>query len=669
MSKSQATVTVRKLCLSYDKGKTFTLNNACMTVPMGGIYGLLGASGCGKTTLLRCCVGLQRPDAGEIRVFGRPLNDGLVPGAGVGYMPQELALYERFTIAENLMFFGQLLGMSAEKLQNRMGFLCTLFELTPANRFIGNLSGGQQKRVSLAVALIHQPPFLILDEPTVGLDPVLRETIWSYFVNVEREERTTILVTTHFIEEIEQASVVGIMKSGKVWCELSPSEMKSKWGKSSLSAVYLNVCKSIGTKTPGTVSARETPADDVPPAPIPANLQASMKWNNGFLGMTVRTKALVVKNIIKIFRRFITGVFQIIVPACVGVVFCLFIGGKPFGLDVAVVDEDHGGNLSSQYIQRLDTSTVKLVWYDSLSQAYHAVLNQEAWAIVYFRNGFESAVTQKFNEFLNVPPETHEKSMIDIYMDSTDFEIRGTLLKVFMDAYKGFVVHAVSNHFRFNISVDGIRVEDPFYNGFELTFREFMGPGVIISLIFAMSISLTAILLVSENHEGLRSRCFVAGVTAGEVVTSHAIVQMVLAYMQTMLMLLTFVYIFDLPVRGSLLMAFLLPLTMAFCGMSFGFMASAMSSDETTALLTSLAVLYPSLLVGGVIWPLESIPKVMQVISEIVPQTLAVRGLRGAMIRDYGAGNKSVLLGLGSNLAWAMGFFAVAIIILARSKV
>ncbi|XP_064481240.1 ABC transporter G family member 23-like isoform X2 [Ornithodoros turicata] len=610
MSKRQAAVTVRNLRLSYDGGKTYQLDDICMTVPMAGIYGLLGASGCGKTSLLRCVVGLQRPNKGVVRIFGKKLNTGLVPGPGVGFMPQETALYDSFTISENLVFFGQLQGMPAKLIEIRMAFLCTLFELTPASRFVGKLSGGQQKRVSLAVALIHEPPFLIVDEPTVGLDPVLRERIWRYFVNVQRTEHTTILVTTHFIEEIERASVVGVMKDGKLWCERSPHELKHIYKKSSLSEAYLSICMALAEPSEESIMPREAPRDDVASAPFPTRLSASVEHNQRFAGKATRIRALVVKNLTKMFRRFITGLFQIVVPACVGVIFCLFIGGSPYDLVVGVVNEDQHSLLSLQFVQQLDTKTVTLVQYVNLADAFSAVRDQQIWAVIHFKDGFQRAMLRKYLALFthNITREdVEETGVIEVYMDSTDFQIRGTLLSTMLQAYKSILNQLTLTEF--NFTFQAIRFTDPFYHGFDLTFREFMGPGVIIALIFAMSLSLTAIVLVHEVREGLQGRCQVSG-----------------------------------------------------------FLASALSSDETTALLTSLTALYLALLVGGIIWPLQSIPKIMQTLSELVPQTLPVRAMRGVMIRDYGAGDRHVLRGLASSLIWGVIFFALSIFIFARKK-
>ena len=195
-------------------------------------YGLLGASGCGKTTLLSCIVGRRGLDSGEVNVFGGEpgTKESGIPGPRVGYMPQELALYGEFTIKETLEYFGRIYNLSSSFVKSQTELLFELLDMPPGHRFVKTLSGGQQRRLSFAVALFHEPELLILDEPTVGVDPLLRQRldffkksncdfgkllnyifrhrIWSHLVRLSSEHGTTVIVTTHYIEEARQAHTV-----------------------------------------------------------------------------------------------------------------------------------------------------------------------------------------------------------------------------------------------------------------------------------------------------------------------------------------------------------------------------------------------------------------------------------------------------------------------------
>lgn len=245
---SEVAVLTRHLYKSYGKSKTKqeVLKDLDMTVTRGTIYGLLGPSGCGKTTLLRCIVGRLQVDSGNIIVLGnRPGARGHeVPGSLVGYMPQEIALFNKMTIEETLSYFGRIHRMSSSKRKSRMEFLLQFLTLPEADRLVENLSGGQKRRVSLAVALLQEPELLILDEPTVGVDPILRERIWEHLLRITRQlnSRTAIIITTHYIEEARQADKVGLMRNGRLLAEDTPNNLMNLYKEDSLETIFLKLC-------------------------------------------------------------------------------------------------------------------------------------------------------------------------------------------------------------------------------------------------------------------------------------------------------------------------------------------------------------------------------------------------------------------------------------------
>lgn len=233
--------------MSYGSGKrqVQVLRGINMKVPEGAIYALLGPSGCGKTTLCNCITGRNRPTSGKVKVFNKiPGTSGSnIPGPIIGYMPQEISLFPDFTIEETLLFFSSLYRLEKRRAKDRVDFLVDFLELPDKKRMVANLSGGQQRRVSLAAALIHSPPLLILDEPTVGVDPVLRQVIWDYLVLLSTKERLSIIITTHYIEEARAANVCGLMRQGKILVEESPDFLMEKYKCPTLEAVFLQLSR------------------------------------------------------------------------------------------------------------------------------------------------------------------------------------------------------------------------------------------------------------------------------------------------------------------------------------------------------------------------------------------------------------------------------------------
>jgi ABC-2 type transport system ATP-binding protein len=213
--------------------KTFgvlrAVDGLSMAIAPGEIYGLVGPSGSGKTTLIRMLWGLTAPTDGEARLLGHVMpRERRSVEDRFGYMPQERAVYRDLSIGENLLFFGRIYGMERRRIATRTDELLTMMNLADRSRQRADrLSGGEKQRLSLACTLIHEADALLLDEPTIGLDPALRAEFWHYFHHLSAEGRT-LLVSTHYLHEADRCGRVGLMQRGRLIAEGAPVELKAR---------------------------------------------------------------------------------------------------------------------------------------------------------------------------------------------------------------------------------------------------------------------------------------------------------------------------------------------------------------------------------------------------------------------------------------------------------
>lgn len=224
--------------VSKSFGKKEVLREIDLSVAPGEIYGLIGPSGSGKTTLVKLIVGMDRPTVGDIKVL-----DTKVPNLQIlqkiGYMAQADALYADLTGVENLAFFASLFKLNKADQKKRISYAADLVNLTAdLGKKVQAYSGGMKRRLSLAIALIQDPQVLVLDEPTVGIDPELRLSIWKELYRLKNDGKT-ILVTTHVMDEAEKCDRLGMIRDGKLITSGSPQELKEQYGINSLEEVFL----------------------------------------------------------------------------------------------------------------------------------------------------------------------------------------------------------------------------------------------------------------------------------------------------------------------------------------------------------------------------------------------------------------------------------------------
>lgn len=228
-------------------GTLRALDGVNLQVPRGMVYGLLGPNGSGKTTLIRCLVGLIRPEMGTLRVLGRTLPDLAVLGR-IGYMTQAAALYPELSVLENIRFFASVYGRSED-----LNLALRTVELEDRKRsIVSELSGGMRTRLSLACAIVHHPQLLLLDEPTVGVDPQLRAQLWERFSEMAAAG-TTIIVSSHVMDEAERCQRLGLIRAGRLLAEGSADDLRRRAGVARLEDAFLQLSEGEGQLSEGRV--------------------------------------------------------------------------------------------------------------------------------------------------------------------------------------------------------------------------------------------------------------------------------------------------------------------------------------------------------------------------------------------------------------------------------
>ncbi|XP_032678963.1 ABC transporter G family member 23-like isoform X2 [Odontomachus brunneus] len=691
----QEAVVVRNATKRYGSEKV-VLDGLNMTVSRGSIYGLLGASGCGKTTLLSCIVGVQRLNSGDVWVLGgNPGSEGSgIPGPRVGYMPQEISLVGEFTRSDAFYYFGRINGLDNDEIETRQKFLSELLQLPPENQLVKNMSGGQQRRVSFAVALIHRPELLILDEPTVGLDPILRENIWAHLIKITQNENTTVVITTHYIEETKDANKIGLMRCGQLLAESPPYQLLEQFQCNSLEEVFLILSRTqednnMAISSGSTAQKNKAESSENEPLCQERNRRAKDKVSKFKANPKRRVprlrrfRALIVKNGIQFLRHYSGIAFAILFPILQVSTFFIGVGGDPKGLTIGIVNDEAGncdgnfaniwydeqeytchiGNVSCKFLQQINDATAMKKYYDDISEANDAVRNGKLAGVMYFSRNFSEALQNRLGNFIDVDEADIVAGQIQVFLDMGDREIglflQKKLFDYFFEVYEDVAKDCgISPKFA-NLP---IRFEKPLYGELDIDYRRYMAPGYIITLLFFLATTISTSLMVTERLEGVWDRSLVQGVTTTEILLSHMLVQNVIVIINTAMTLCLCFPIWGLKCAGSMFAVIWFGLLSSICGLMYGFFISVISKNHSTAHYASAGSLFPLIVLCGTLWPVEGMPKALRWISYAMPMTLPTISLRGVMDKGQSIYELDVYSGLLVIGGWSLLFFMICLV-------
>nr|APD26548.1 ATP-binding cassette transporter subfamily H member -like2 protein [Brachionus koreanus] len=649
----------------FNKSKTAVLNQVNINIEKNKIYALLGPSGCGKTTLLKCLLGLLDYEHGKVLVNQDNLSKkkkNKVNLSELGYMPQETCLYSELSVGELFYYFGKLYSMSFKEIKKREKFLISLLNLPNSKHLIANMSGGQARRTSLAVSLLNNPKILVLDEPTVGLDPMLRRKIWNFLEDLAHRDKTTILITTHYIEEARGADCLGFMRSGKIIEENSPEFLIKKFNTQILEDVFYHICENqakdltnsedlINVKQTNYLSTKKTMPIDLSDGD--QDYKSSVEKKKLILSFD-RTVANIYKDSLKCIRN-----------------------KKPVkNLPVGFVNYDNSSfNLSGQIVDEMDSQILNKKFYKNFDSGYQELKLGKIWTLFVIDQNFGQQVLEfylKKKDFKDL------NNILHVYMDNTNQQISLAIKNVLFDSVKKVADRLIwtkrsrSNSKMNNSNVDNFyffKFEQPVYGEREAVFTNFMAPGIALSVIFFISVASTASNFEFEKRVGLTERAHISGVRTIELLLSQLIVYSILMAIQVFIILGLLFGFFKLPLKGSFFLLIGLLLSQGFCGLSYGLSLASVFYGEETVIQVTLASFYPILLMSGIIWPIEAQPTwLSNYISKLLPLTYATDSFRAILEKDWNIGNEKVFKGFLVTYAWTVLFLIVFLVMFSHKS-
>lgn len=595
-------------------GDFTAVNNVSFRIPRGEIFGFLGSNGCGKTTTMKVLTGLLPASEGTARLFGREVDPKDIDvRRRVGYMSQAFSLYTELTVRQNLELHARLFGLAPEVTAERIEDLSRRFDLVSLMDVLPDaMPLGIRQRLSLAVALIHSPDILILDEPTSGVDPVARDAFWRILADLSRKDNVTIFVSTHFMNEAELCDRISLMHAGKVLISDTPSAITESRKAATLEEAFVAYLEdAIGEKGKAAPPAN---------APAPAlDAPAPAAKADGWLPNPRRMLAYTRREALELRRDPIRATLAIL-----GTVILMFVIGYGINLDVqnltfAVLDRDDT-TISRDYAQQIAGSRYfieqpPITDYNDLDRRMR---DGEISLAIEIPPNFGRDVTR------GRPVEV--AAWIDGAMPTRAETIRGYV----QGMHANWLTQKARELYGSAATVGAFNLEIRYRYNPDVQSLVAMVPAVIPLLLMMIPAMLAVLSVVREKELGSIINFYVTPVTKLEFLLGKQLPYIALAFLNFLMLTAFAVFIFRVPFTGSFLAYSAAALLYVTITTSMGLVISTFINSQIAAIFgTALLTLIPAVQYSGMIDPVSSLQGAGALIGKIYPTTYFVTISRG----------------------------------------
>ena len=603
------------------------VDHVSFRIAKGEIFGFLGSNGCGKTTTMKMLTGLLPASAGEAWLFGRPVDPhDLATRKRVGYMSQSFSLYSELTVRQNLDLHARLFRMAEERIAPRVAEMAQRFGLSEVMESLPDaLPLGQRQRLSLAVAMIHGPDMLILDEPTSGVDPIARDNFWQIMIDLARQDKVTIFISTHFMNEAERCDRISLMHAGRVLVSDAPAALLATRGAKTLEEAFIGYLEEAADLAEDTKPIAEA----VLVAPQPEWTQRSTEESQAGYFSVRRLTSYTRRESLELLRDPIR-----LTLAILGSVILMLVMGYGITLDVenlsfAMLDRDQTA-ISHDYTLNLAGSRYfserpPLQDYADLDRRMKS--GEISLAI---------EIPPGFGRDLQRGRPVAIGAWIDGAMPQRGETVRGyvrgvhsqwlsSLARQNPDSSGAAQTPAVEIRYRYNPDVKSLVA---------------MVPAMLPLLLMLIPAMLSALSVVREKELGSIVNLYVTPVTRAEFMFGKQLPYIALALINFLLLTALALVVFRVPLKGSFLTLASAALLFVIIATAYGLVISAFMRSQTAALFgTAILTILPAIQFSGMIEPVSSLEGPGAWIGKIYPVTHFLTITRGTFSKGLGFGD------------------------------